>query len=170
MKKVTTHKLNEKVKENTKPEKKELRKLTLEENKVYSMLKIWRHQKSKEMRIPPYTIFSNDSLKEITISKINDLNSLKKIKGIADKKINTFGKEILEILKETDKYDLVEIVNVFVQYDKYEGYDRVKVRYISNGDEEWLDTTQELPEKNKLVAVKINKNWFNDYCYIDKED
>jgi hypothetical protein len=43
----------------------------------------------------------------------------------------------------------------------------VKLKLLSTGEEKWFDTTYELPYKDKIVAAKINKTWFNDYLYLD---
>lgn len=38
---------------------------------------------------------------------------------------------------------------------------------MDTSKEEELDTVKQVPEKNRIVAVKINKTWFNNYFYID---
>jgi len=157
----------------THPQKQEIKeepqkeiKLNIEQQKTFEMLKYWRLEKSKEIRKPAYAILKDSVLKEIIITNPKSKYDLKKIKGIAEVKINSFGNEIIETLEFSKEFVLVKVINTFIQYDRFEGYDRVKIQYLDTKEEQWLDTTKELPEKNKIVAVKINGKWFNEYFYI----
>lgn len=134
---------------------------------LFSILKEWRLEKSKEIKQPAYVIFKDSELEEIVRIKPNNVEDLKKIFGISNKKINTFGKDILEILEDLVKYSIVQIVDIEYEYNSMNGYDRVKVKYLDNNKEEWLDTTKRLPKKGSIVGVKINKTWFNEYFEIE---
>lgn len=134
---------------------------------LFSILKDWRLEKSKEIKQPAYVIFKDSELEEIVRIKPDSLDNLRKISGISSKKISTFGKDIIEILKDLDKYSIVEILDIEYEYNSTNGYDRVKVKHLDSNKVEWLDTVKSLPKKNSIVGVKINKTWFNEYFEIE---
>lgn len=141
--------------------------LNRQDSVLFSILKNWRLEKSKEIKQPAYIIFKDDELQEIIKKKPKNITELKNIPGISNKKINSFGNDIIEILDDLNKYTLVEILDTEYEYDSLNGYDRVKVRYLDNNKSEWLDTTKTLPRKGSIVGVKINKTWFNNYFEIE---
>jgi len=67
---------------------------------LYKLLKNWRNQKAAELRHPVYLIVSQDSLVEMSNKLPKTFPQLRTIKGIGDKKINQFGKEMLSIISE----------------------------------------------------------------------
>ncbi|NQZ85679.1 MAG: HRDC domain-containing protein [Nanoarchaeales archaeon] len=143
--------------------KEELKQELSRKDKVlFSILKNWRYEKSKEKREPAYRIFKDTELEAIIKTKADNISKLKEIKGISTKKISSFGSEILNILKDLEKYSIVEIIDTQYEYDSVNGYDRVKVKYLDSNKEEWLDTVKSLPKKGSIVGAKINKTWFND--------
>jgi ribonuclease D len=148
--------------------KKNLNKVLVKKDLIlFSILKDWRLAKSKKMKQPAYVIFKDSELEEIIRMKPDNIEDLKKISDISNKKILTFGKEIIDLLKDLVKYVVVEVLDVKYEYDSINGYDGVKVKHLDNNKEEWLDTTKTLPKKGSIVGVKINKNWFNEYFEID---
>jgi bloom syndrome protein len=60
----------------------------------------WRTQKSKEKNIAPYMILNQDVVDAIAREKPNTLESLKKIKGMGDKKVSEYGVELIDIVRE----------------------------------------------------------------------
>lgn len=156
------------IKSETKNENKHYNKeLSFEQKKTIAILKEWRYLKSKEIYKPAYSILKDNEIIEISKNQIRTKEDLRRVKGIADIKINKFGREIMEMLGSVKKFTIVKIINTQIQYDKYEGYDRIQIENIDTKERKWLDTTQELPKKNKIVAVKINKTWFNEYIYLE---
>lgn len=148
-----------------------LKELSKKDSVLFLILKDWRLNKSKEIKRPAYTIFKDNELKEIIEKKPQNFNELHNLHGISDKKIKTFGKEILELLKDLESYSIVQIIDTQYEFDSFNGNDRIKVRNLDSNKEEWLDTIQNLPKKNSIVGVKINRtprrNWFNDYFEIE---
>ncbi|MFW5871791.1 MAG: hypothetical protein ACOCUT_01660 [bacterium] len=69
---------------------------------------------------------------------------------------------------KTKKIKIGKVLSTWYQIEE-DKYDRVKIKNQETGDEEWLDTTRELPEKNRMVIYRQNKKWFNDYDYLDEE-
>ncbi|PZU80907.1 MAG: aldolase [Chryseobacterium sp.] len=73
--------------------------LSDEEKIIYSKLKDWRYEKSKELNQPPYIIFHNTHLMSIAKFKPYNLQDLEQINGLGESKIKRFGSEIIEVLE-----------------------------------------------------------------------
>ena len=56
-------------------------------------------EKSYKERIKPYIIFSDTSLIAISNSKPKTLDELLEIRGVGNKKIEAYGKELLNIIQ-----------------------------------------------------------------------
>jgi ATP-dependent DNA helicase RecQ len=69
------------------------------DEELFEKLKKWRKEKSYEERIKPYIIFSDASLIAISNSKPKNLEELLEIRGVGTKKIEAYGKELLNIIQ-----------------------------------------------------------------------
>ncbi len=65
---------------------------------LFLVLKKWRSSKAKEMKVPPYVIFHDKTLRQIAATKPSDNNSLLNVDGIGKGKLEKFGDEVLEIV------------------------------------------------------------------------
>lgn len=72
--------------------------LNLEE--IKNMLKQYRLNKSKELNIEPYKIFTNQELEDIINCLPKSTGTLKQIKGFGNYKITTYGQDIINIINE----------------------------------------------------------------------
>ncbi len=70
---------------------------------LFLALRKWRNEKAEEEDIPPYVIASNVLLYTIADTVPTDTRSLKKIKGMGSKKMESYGDEILEITRKHAK-------------------------------------------------------------------
>lgn len=66
---------------------------------LFEALKLWRKDKAYKERIKPYIIFSDTSLIAISNSKPKTLDELLEIRGVGTKKIEAYGKELLNIIQ-----------------------------------------------------------------------
>ncbi|EHI97858.1 ATP-dependent DNA helicase RecQ [Clostridium sp. DL-VIII] len=66
---------------------------------LFEALKKWRKDKAYRERIKPYIIFSDTSLVAISNSKPQNFDELLEIRGVGVKKIEAYGKEILNIIQ-----------------------------------------------------------------------
>lgn len=151
-------------KELEKPAKKKPADLTLDQKLDFQMLARWRYFKSKSEKTAESNILSDDEIFELVTLENLTKN---KLYDILPKKVAIkFGDYILEELTNRNKYTIGKIISIWYQQDDSK-YDRVKLKISKTGEERWFDTTQELPIKDKIVAVRINNTWFNDYLYLD---
>jgi len=75
---------------------------------LYSALKQWRYKKSVEMHLPVYLILSGKSMTDIARTLPRNLNQLSIIKGIGEKKLQQFGREISQMVLEYCKKSLID--------------------------------------------------------------
>ena len=67
---------------------------------LFSRLRAWRMEKSAEMNVPPYAVFSQKALYEMVHYLPMNRKDLLKMNGIGQKKLQQFGEEIMDIIRE----------------------------------------------------------------------
>ena len=72
--------------------------LNTEQENRFQLLKQWRRQKSLELDIPAFIVFSDRTLRNVAIANPQRMGSLHLIHGIGEAKIEQYGPEILDIL------------------------------------------------------------------------
>ncbi len=75
------------------------RELDDAQNKLFTVLRTWRREKSEKEVIPAYLIATNVHFVQMIKLKCLSLESLKSIKGFGHAKIGKYGKEITEMIK-----------------------------------------------------------------------
>ncbi|MCM5530303.1 phospholipase D-like domain-containing protein [Parasegetibacter sp. NRK P23] len=130
----------------------------------FQLLKEWRLYQSREEKASAFLVLTDEEIKTIVSNEKLDSNQLYNI--LPKKKAIKYGDEIFKQLKYAEEYTIGKVVNIWYQ-DNTNSYDRVKLKNLTSGEEKWYDTTYELPHKDKIIAVKINKSWFNKYLYLD---
>jgi len=127
-----------------------------------ALLEQFRFWKSRDDKTSEKNVLSDEEIIRMVLHPKVDKTSIYDL--IEKKNAIKYGIEIIERLAEAEKYTIGQVTNIFYQVEDSK-YDRVKLKV--NGEEKWYDTAKELPQKNRTVAVKINKIWFNDYFYLD---
>jgi DNA-binding Lrp family transcriptional regulator len=151
---------NLKIEKQTKPE-------VIEANKK-QLLEFLRNDMSLHFKQNSNSILPNQAIIEI-ISKRNLTKlHLKEILK-SEKKVKEIGNEILEELECVEDFTIGKIIDTRYQNDDF-SYDQIKMLKLDNNKSDWYDTKKELPKKNQIVAVKLNKNWFNDYLKLEETD
>lgn len=138
--------------------------LSLEQKLNWQLLKNWRLAKSKEEKTSAFKILTDQEITRIVSVKKLDKYSIYDI--LPKKIVIKYGEEILDVIKQASLFTIGQVKSIWYQTDDSK-YDRVKLKISSTGHESWFDTTQELPTKDRVVAVLINKTWFNYYIYLD---
>ena len=73
--------------------------LSEEEKIIYNKLKDGRADKAREAQLPAYIIFHNTHLMSIARHKPCTLDDLENVNGIGKRKVEKFGREIIEVLE-----------------------------------------------------------------------
>lgn len=71
-----------------------------QQQELFKKIKSWRWKRANELRVPAFFILHNRVLIEICKALPKDIDSLKRIKGMGEKKLNSYGNEIIAIIKE----------------------------------------------------------------------
>jgi superfamily II DNA helicase RecQ len=66
---------------------------------LFNRLRDWRGEKGKSDGVPPYIIFTNLQLGQLTVKKPLSLNAFQEIEGVGDVKKKKYGNEIIQIIK-----------------------------------------------------------------------
>ncbi|MGE0770973.1 MAG: DNA helicase RecQ [Cyclobacteriaceae bacterium] len=86
------------------------------DEKLYEMLKTLRKQLAKEKDLPPYVIFQDPSLEEMATTYPTTKEDLASVNGVGMGKVNKFGKEFLELIKQyVDEHDIETATDVIVK-------------------------------------------------------
>ncbi len=64
----------------------------------YEKLREWRKETAEKEGIPPYVIARNSQLAEIIKREIKTLEALKQINGFGSRKVEKYGKNIIDII------------------------------------------------------------------------
>ena len=72
-----------------------------ESRALYERLKSWRRKRADKENIPPYYIFGDKTLTELSNKKPSTRAELLSVSGIGEMKAQKFGEEIISIIKES---------------------------------------------------------------------
>lgn len=81
------------------PAKKENQTLNEADQLFYEKLRAWRKETAEKASVPVYVISTNNQLLEIIKQKPQTLEDLKRINGFGKKKIEQYGKQIIEMVR-----------------------------------------------------------------------
>lgn len=130
-----------------------------------NLFESYRNRISKSEYTKPDSILSDESISYLITNDVIYWEDVKET--LSSKQLNRYGREIMDVFYSSRDFEIGKIVDVHYQSnDQY--YDRIKFQNFETNFTNWFDTTQELPNKNSIVAVSLNGNWFNQYIYIEK--
>ena len=72
----------------------------MESKVIFDELKNYRTDKSKEKKVPPYVIFQDKTIIELSNSKPTLLSNLHKINGLGTARVEQYGEDIIKIITE----------------------------------------------------------------------
>jgi hypothetical protein len=127
--------------------------LTSHQRLKCQLLKNWRYKKAKEEKCSAFVILTDEEIRNIAVRSKVDSSALFDI--LPKKKAIRINEEILSELSRSKYYTIGKVVKLWYQ-ENQNAYDRVKLKIDATSEEKWFDTTQELPQLNSMVAVKIN--------------
>jgi ATP-dependent DNA helicase RecQ len=68
------------------------------DNELFDRLKLWRKEVSSREKLPPYVIFHDAALKEISANLPYTKDMLKEVKGVGERKLEIYGDAIISIV------------------------------------------------------------------------
>lgn len=89
-----------KTKQRSAPKAKELivGELSSGEQAIFEKLRWWRVETSRKQNVPAYVIFHDATMREIAKRKPGSLDELRMIAGVGEKKLQTYGEEIVSLI------------------------------------------------------------------------
>lgn len=133
------------------------------------LLEEYRKEMSIEFRQNSKNILSDKQIDEIATRQHELTWDIVKSILRNDKKLKQLGNGILVQMRNAREFTIGRILAT-----RYEGddlnYDQIKMVDIEGGKSDWYNTKSELPEEGQIVAVLLNKKWFNDYYILEATD
>lgn len=88
-------------------------KQIVKENPLFEALRELRRQMAAEEHVPPFVIFSDQTLQDVCVKLPQTMDSLLMVKGIGEQKKEKYGERLLEVVHQFSKEDIaVETVIV----------------------------------------------------------
>ena len=70
------------------------------EQAIFDKLRWWRVETARKHNVPAYVIFHDATMREIAKAKPASLSDLRNISGVGEKKLETYGEEIVSLIAE----------------------------------------------------------------------
>ncbi|MGH8809035.1 MAG: DNA helicase RecQ [Noviherbaspirillum sp.] len=74
--------------------------LSATEQAIFDKLRWWRVETARKHNVPAYVIFHDATMREIAKSRPASLNDLRNVSGVGEKKLETYGEEIVSLIAE----------------------------------------------------------------------
>ncbi len=74
--------------------------LSSAEQILFDKLRWWRVETARKHNVPAYVIFHDATMREIAKAKPSSLNELRGVSGVGEKKLETYGREIIALIEE----------------------------------------------------------------------
>jgi ATP-dependent DNA helicase RecQ len=74
--------------------------LSTEEQTIFDKLRWWRVETARKHNVPAYVIFHDATMREIAKAKPSSLDDLRGVTGVGEKKLETYGAEIITLIAE----------------------------------------------------------------------
>ena len=74
--------------------------LSAEEQVVFEKLRWWRMETARKHNVPAYVIFHDATMREIAKVQPHSLDDLRGVSGVGEKKLETYGEEIVALIVE----------------------------------------------------------------------
>lgn len=74
--------------------------LSAVEQAIFDRLRDWRVETARKHNVPAYVIFHDATMREIAKARPGSLNDLRNITGVGEKKLETYGEEIVALIAD----------------------------------------------------------------------
>ncbi len=116
------------------------------DEQLMKILKDLRHQYAKKQNLPPYVIFQDPSLEEMTIRYPITIEELTQITGVGPGKAQKFGKPF------------IEAIAAYVEENDIERAEEVTVRNVVNKSGNKVHIIQNIDKRLPLESIARSKN------------
>ncbi len=76
--------------------------LSAQQQAIFDKLRWWRVETARKHNVPAYVIFHDATMREIAKIKPSSLDDLRNVSGVGEKKLETYGEEIVALIAELE--------------------------------------------------------------------
>lgn len=138
-----------------------VKKIKIEENELFTILKELRMDISREEKIPPYMIFGDTTLKELSNRMPITEEQFLDISGVGNSKLNKYGEKFMSKIKE---YIEEKNIEVTWSFNKVKNNNNISFDDVLDKEE-----NKKKKEKNKNGEEKVKSHYITvDYIKAGK--
>lgn len=138
-----------------------VKKIKIEENELFTILKELRMDISREEKIPPYMIFGDATLKELSNRMPITEEQFLDISGVGNSKLNKYGEKFMSKIKE---YIEEKNIEVTWSFNKVKNNNNISFDDVLDKEE-----NKKKKEKNKNGEEKVKSHYITvDYIKAGK--
>lgn len=150
---------------------------------LYAKLKEYRNNKAKSLGLPPYTIFHNQTLKNIARAMPTSIEGLQTIHGIGPTKVSKYGEDIVQVVTkykqsmqpiekaQPQSFEAYFSGNTYVSYKEMLAiFDQIKSKKVSikPAYEKYVSSIDELDKYRKNINEAYLRNAMQkEEAYLD---
>lgn len=125
------------------------------DNELFDLLRSLRREIASEEGVPPYIVFGDNTLKEMSMRIPISENQLSEISGVGEKKILKYGDKFLSVIKEYVKVNNIEVQwESGLKLNKEDVEEKFKKSSGKNGKKKSFEITIDmLQEGDKFHAI-----------------
>ena len=132
----------------------------MESKIIFDELKNYRTDKSKEKKVPPYVIFQDKTIIELSNFKPTLLSNLHKINGLGTARVEQYGEDIIKIITENSSSENQNLFHTNTHTeDEYENHE---LQWSAKNDLE----LEYLYLEKKLTINKLSKKFNSNDAVI----
>lgn len=128
-----------------------------EDNELFIILKNLRREIAENEGVPPYIVFGDNTLKEMSLRMPINKEQLLDISGVGEKKIDKYGDEFIEKVKEYIENNSLEVNFEFLN-DKSKTTNSKTTKRISDKKKSFEITIEELKEGRSFIDIAKDRD------------
>ncbi len=79
-----------------------------EDDALFGKLRAWRMEQARQEKVPPYVVFSDETLHELAAWKPNSPQALLTIKGIGNTRVEKYGQHVLKLTAQSSNHPITQ--------------------------------------------------------------
>ena len=129
----------------------------VEDNELFIILKNLRREIAENEGVPPYIVFGDNTLKEMSLRMPINKEQLLDISGVGEKKIDKYGDEFINKVKEYIENNLLEVNFEFLNA-KSKTMNSKTTKRISDKKKSFEITIEELKEGRSFIDIAKDRD------------
>ncbi len=81
-------------------QKKRKKKELIRDDSLFEKLRVLRKETADRENVPPYVVFADSTLRELSSLRPTDGESMLQVKGVGENKLARFGEEFLSVIRQ----------------------------------------------------------------------